>query len=424
MNDRPQELPGTDRRGAAMPVAVLSLVALTLLVTGMLLTSATEVVVSVGQRDAATNLYAAEGAIEAWIATRGADLSPGTVVEWTAPGAAVPVRIEVQRLAAELPGVAPGRHSLYAIQARPAAAPHGRSATVLVRKREDTLPRFAPLVATAVVAGGSSRVAAGTGGGPVVIDGADHPLCHGGDPSAGAAVLLSSDAVLEAGAPDLILGDSLRAAAGGATLAASVLGGISLRDLAWGAEIRFGRYFHEAPLPPGAVVVSGSPDSRLDWGCPADLVESVRAASSAAPRPCASAAAAGRWVFAAIDAGNGHVTLSDHHGQGVVVVLNGDLHLTGGFVFRGLILAERRILVSGGGAGWPPSVDGALVAVDGVQIDPALTPPGLGTAGHRAVRFDRCAVDRAVQAVESAGGERWRAAGVLGRSFGWFEVIR
>ncbi len=56
------------REGVALPVALLSLIAVTILVTSVLLSSSTEGVLSIAHQDATRGLFNAEGAIEAYIA--------------------------------------------------------------------------------------------------------------------------------------------------------------------------------------------------------------------------------------------------------------------------------------------------------------------------------------------------------------------
>jgi hypothetical protein len=416
------------RNGAALPVALFSLLAISLLVTGVLITSSTEAVISIAHRDAVEDLHAAEGAIAAWIAEREASLGAGEIAAWTPPGGTVPVRIRVEQLSRALPGVGFGAHSLYAVHAEPARREgDGRGVVALIRKREVELPAFAPSFTAALTLGGDSRLTGDGSGEPLVHDGSEHPLCASVEAPATAPVLLALGAELILTAGAAVQGSPSRSASGSAELTSGTLSEISLRDLGWTANVRFGAYFNEPAFPAASSVYSGHADSQFDWSCPAALIVHIRdsAAAATAPPLCTAATDTSRYVVVAIDGENDVVTLAGNHGQGMLVVVNGDLHITGSFVFKGLILAERRILLSGGGPGWPPSIDGALLATGGLVLDSSLTPAHLAHPGSvRAVRFDRCAIDRVVQAVNGIDGGGWRAPRILGKIHGWFEVVR
>jgi len=420
--------PLLERRGAAVPLALLILLALSLMASGLMIRSSTETAASVAHLDAATGIYAAEGAIHAWIAERGGDLQPEIVEPFVPPGGGSPVRITAERIARTTPG---GTFSspvvTYALTARADGVGGGRSISASIRVREAGLPLFDAELAAPVAALRGVLVVGAFAGDVRVSDGRDNPLCTGPAATADHAAVVASGAVVHTSGGATLHGDWRQSALSGSALADSLLGGLHLRDLAWNSDVRFGRYFNEPALPSPALPAADQTDARLRWGCPKDVIDAVRAAApgALAPRACPPDADTARYVVVAIDAENGSAVLGGDHGQGVIIVVNGGLHLTGSFVYKGLILAEGDVTLSGGGPGWPPSVEGAVLAGGGVVIDGGLTPPGFGpTNGGRAVRFGRCAIDRARAAFNAREDGAWGTPRVLGRPFGWFEVVR
>jgi hypothetical protein len=426
MNDR--ETRRSQRsEGIALPVALLSLVAISVLVTGILITSSTEAALSIAQQDGTEDLYAAEGAIEAWVAARNHTLAPEVVTGWIPPGGSRPLRITVERLMQAAPDAGNAdRNALFAIHAEPIRPAAGaRSTVAFIRARQMELEPFEGEIDAPLTTGGDLRLEAGQTGTYRLYDGRDSPFCDA-DASAGDGLLHAHRASVVLGGGDPVQGEVRRSELDGQALLDEVLGGVSMRDLAWNADLRFGRYFQQPGWQDGAQPSSHAADSRLDWGCPRELVSAIRAASTTKPAECSSAVDADRYTIVAIDGENGTVTLDADHGQGLLIVINGDLHITGGFVFQGLILVERDFRLDGGGANWPASIEGAIVAGGQLIVDDAGAA-GLGgssVGGQRAIRFNRCALQQAQQAFNARDGGAWAAPRVQGRTHAWFEVLR
>jgi hypothetical protein len=410
------------RSGAVLPMALLALLVLSLLAVALLLSATTEEILGRTHRAATQEVYAAEGAVHAWIALRDADLRPERVEGWVAPESAVPVRISVDRLAG-MGTLGPHDGSaLFSVRAEAATdGGGGRGVAAMMRVRPTHLPDWSPEIDAAVVAAAGASVSASGGGTAAVHDGDDHPRCVAVNPRATHALLLGNSRSLTVSGGGAVQGSVAQSSRSGDVLVREVLGGIGLRDLAWNAPVRFGRYFGEDPLPIGAEIGSGAADVGFDWGCPAEVVDAVSAAVSAAvpasaPRVCAAGADPARQAIVAIDAENRTVTLDQYHAQGILIVLNGSLHLRSGFLFRGLILAEGDVTVAGGSPGWPPSIEGAVVSGGTVRVQSG--------GGVRSLRFDRCAVDDARTAFNGPVPGAWGAPRLLGRPFGWFEIVR
>jgi hypothetical protein len=395
------------------------------LASGLLLGSSTGLLLGLAHRDATEAFFAAEGAIHAWIAERGDSLASMEGEEWTPAGGSHPLRIRVERLA-RLPSTGLESSTFFSIHAAPTVGRGGREVSALVRVREAALPTFAADPDAAIVAGRGGRIVGTHPDDLRVLDGRDHPRCTDENGQASSAVVVGDGAGLQLLGGARLVGDLEHSTLDRRALAGAALGGFWIRDLAWAADIRFGEHFGEPAFTEGAAVTSGQPELRYDWGCPADLVDAIRQAAPGAPAPppCAAGHDPSRHAVVAIDAANGVVVVGEGHGRGVLIVINGGLHLTGSFVFEGLIVVEGPVTLSGGRTGWPPSVEGAIVTLSSVEINGALTPPGYGGGGIRAVRFNRCALDDAVAWLNARQGGEWGGAGVLGRPRGWFEVVR
>jgi|GEM_PF-6149666 len=417
-----------DRRGAALPIALLLLVAISLLGTGMLLRASTERVESEAHAAGLVDLFAAEGAIRAWIASEGAALEPGSTAGWTPPGGTGPHDIVTERLARINAGARSSADvAILSVAARSSRPTGGRSVASLILVRETPLPLFSGELAVPLAAG-RGLVARGTfAGDQRVRDGRESPFCLGPEATADLATLIGAGGDLQLLGGAALEGEWDRSGRADIAFMDSVLDGLALADLAWNADHRFGRYFQEPRLPEGVIIADDAADQRYAWGCPAEVVGAIRAAvpGPAAPRSCPAPSDSSRYVAVAIDAEQGSVMIAGAHAQGVLMVLNGTLHITGPFVFKGLILVDGDLTLSGGAPSWPPSVEGAVFVTGRVRIDGQLTPPAAGpTNGLRAVRYNRCAVERARAAFNQREGGGWGRSRVLGRPHGWFEVIR
>ena len=427
-----------NRQGIALPVALFALLIVTVLITGVLLTGSTEAALGFAQRDATEDLHAAEGAIQAYVGQVNAAVSPGTYPSYTHFGTLPPMNITVAREAI-LPMAAGGTEmsTLYSIRAeRPGG---GRTLVATVRARQTQLPNFNPWIPAPLTLGDDGRVAGtqGPGGGSApsykIDDGTGNPLCPGQTPAQNAVTYANGAEYVRTGNAT-VQGAETQSSFNKQDLIRQVLGNISMRDLAWNADIKFGAMYQRPAFSTGAQVFSGNTTSNTDtrtdydWGCPKDLIDAVIAATNAnSVRTCSSTAGETYYPVVAIDAQNGIVDISNHHGQGILIVINGTLRISGKFVYKGLILAERNVLLSGAGPSWPPSIEGAIVAAgETIVDDPNLVPPeeDSESTGHRQIRYNACALTSAIGSFNGVGGTNWGAPTILGSITNWFEVVR
>jgi hypothetical protein len=401
-----------DRAGFALPLALIGLVTVSLVLTAALITSSTEVALSLAQQDGVRGLYRAEEALESYVGQRaGAEpadqrLVPGTVAFQTGQGPAFDM--QVARLAlgpAVTQGAVVSRRETYSLVARPANG-RGRSVGALLnvwRQGE----AFQLNVSAGLTSGGNVELS----GNSTVSDGRDSNCDSIQNRSPNALQVAAGSAVRVTGSSALVDGNADTASFHRTQMVELLLGGMTLSEAAQRASIRLaGNEFdgwarsHDGAIPRPRT-------DRYNWGCPTRSNDAcITVAGNHANREY--------HPIVAIDGDGGIVTLEGHHGQGMLIVHNGSLHIRGNFVYDGVILVENDLNVLGSGS---PG--------DGVKIEGAVVVLGQETIveddslGNAVVTYNRCAVDDAVSGFNEQALET--AAQVFSTpTFAWFEVIR
>lgn len=408
-------------RGIALPVALLGLVAVSLLVTTVLLTSTTEVAVSSAQRDAARGLYQANAALEQYIATR-VQSAAGTTRFTEAGGSATvsgaTYAISLARLARGLTTF--GTDSIVAAEtwsiiAQPSTASadsgRGRAVGALFRARR-TLKNVRINVNAGATSGGNIDI----GGSSVVSDGSTGQVgCDSA--KAGYAVEVTAGSKITAGAKNLEgKGDTLGIQK--TDLMNRVLGtGVTLDDVAQSASLKFGPMFGDTfptwsnnKRPNDSYSLTTS-DSMYNWGCPSADVQTKK-------NTCSSATGASRFVVVAIDAKDiGSVKLNGDWGQGVLMILHGSLEIAGNFVFRGIILVDQDLKITGGNGQYDGKIEGTIVAFgENSNVTDNVN-------GNAMVRYNRCSINDAQNALNNRRIDDMPQV-VSAPTFAWFELVR
>ncbi|HEX8691034.1 MAG TPA: pilus assembly PilX N-terminal domain-containing protein [Longimicrobium sp.] len=404
-------------RGIALPVALLGLVAVSLMVTTALLTSSTEIAVSGAHRDAAAGLYNASGALERYVADRAVSGAINKLVQGSATVAAPDGRtytLTVAQLAQVISGVEDGARTqatsdeTFSVIARPPQS-RGRSVGAFVTARR-TLQKIKLNINAGATSGGDLRVA----GNATISDGRDDLNCDSS--AAPYAVQVTAGSRIEISGQPNITGAADTANFRKEALVDSVLGGIPLDTLVKYASIKFGPQFNRpgytAPTwDNNRRVNSGNTlpaDTMYNWGCPPDMDVSCPTGSSQ------------RFVVVAIDATGLQgttVKINGDYGQGIIVVTNGSLDIQGNFTFRGIILVEQDLKIGGGQAQFAGKIEGAVVAFgQSSTVEDRVQ----GTA---VIRFNRCSIIDAQNALNR--GRLQDMPQVLNqRTFAWFELVR
>jgi hypothetical protein len=97
------------------------------------------------------------------------------------------------------------------------------------------------------------------------------------------------------------------------------------------------------------------------------------------------------------------------------MVLNGGIRISGGFTFRGMILSEKDIDISGNGN----KVEGAIISRNEVRVDRPNDSDSELT-GTAVVRFNRCTIDSIMEDLNPPNGANRQ----LRLTSAWSELVR
>jgi len=400
-------------RGIALPLALLGLLAVTLLVTTVLLTSGTEFAVSASQRDADRSLYNANAALESYVARQGASAAANKYVEGTDVSAfgGTNYNMSLARLVRTVTLNPSGASSLetWSVTAVPAARGRGVGALIRVNR---TLSNGRISVNAGftsggnVSIGGSSEVSNGTTG-QVGCDSAAAPY----------SVEVSAGSSVSAGSNNLE-GTTHVSTTTKQNLMTSVLG-VPLDTLAMNAQIKFGPMFkcpgftnQVCPEWPNNVRPNDdnsltTADSVFNWGCPAADVGLSNCHGGQ-----------DRFVVVGIDARNiGSVKLNGDWGQGILMVMHGSLEIQGNFIFRGIILVDQDLKVTGTQGRFDGKLEGTVVAFgENSQVTDDVR-------GNAVIRYNRCSVNDAQNALNRNRIDQM-PQNLQQATFAWYELVR
>ncbi len=390
--------------GVALPLALFGLVIASLLVTSALLTSSTELAISGAHQDATRGLYAADRALEGFVAERAAmtsgvhqRIATGTY-STSADGTSFLVDVGqlYQGPVVELSGGAYQQRETYSLVAQPASN-RGRGVGALIETVRTALP-----VTLNVDSGLTLGVNTTVSGSATISDGSSEGApCDSA--AATAAIRHSADTnVTKQGNGSDIIGAVVQDTREGAELMNYVLDGFTIDDLIDLATIKFGPLY-------GQPAFSGSPNHtaanvNYRWGCPAKLVTGCTAAQ------------AEYYPVVAIDAAGSTVDITGDHGQGMLIVKNGHINIRGNFKYQGIILVEGALRVTG-----TPRLEGAVIAMgDEAVIDPG--DDGL-TSGNSLIRYNKCEIVSAQWSLTYSSLQLSEQT-IDTPTFAWFEVVR
>lgn len=391
-----------NEEGAALPLAVFGLVVLSLLVTSAFSTASIELALSRAHLEAARGLYAANSAMESFVASQAEMLTSGVAPARDGAIAAsgdrrhvIALASLIRRPAGRTPDGGMVQSETFSVAATPAAG-WGRATAALFTASRSTGPVRMSLDA-ALTSGADVLV---DDDGFVARDPGPEAVCD----SMGvvAAIRVASNGSVAVSDGDMVKGAIAYDPSDGSELVSRVLGGRTMEDLIDLAEFGFGPTFEEAAF--SGVPRWDAAHPELRWGCPAYLV------------PGCGEGAEAEYRTVVIDGNGLPVEIRGGHGQGVLLVRNGDLLIRDGFVFSGMLVVEGGLQVFG-----EARIEGAVI-VAGREI----TGIGGGTtelSGESSIRFNPCAVEDALDTLAASALERmpWE----IGHpTFGWFEIVK
>ena len=396
-----------DRRGVALPLALVGLVAVSLLVTTALLTSSTESAISLAQTNSALSLYDAETGLQGYLRQNieaGVGLAADTTEIELDNGRSVRVTAAVLHNRNDAANTTVTRTvSLLAEPLDDDGDPVGRAVIAMVRQA-GVFTTMELNVNEGAVVGSDLQV----GGNSKVID--NSTICSD---TVGAGAVKHADGtnVSENGSGD-IQGEVTESENAGQAFVEEVLGaGKTLYDFAELADIQFGTFFDEPAFPTNARAKWDASNPKMRWGCPTQMGVS-----------CPSGADTTYYPIVAVDAGGGAIDLQGDHGQGILIVVNGSLKITGNFRFKGLLLIEGYIDMSGTGGTTGSKIEGSVIAF-GEGTDQRSRVDESETSGNAVIAYNRCAVNDAQDAFNRRSQQfpRYQAPST---TFAWYEVVR
>jgi hypothetical protein len=386
--------PVHDRRGVALPLALVGLVIVSLLVTGALLTSTTEATISSAYVDGSRALYDADGGLQSYVADRDdVVLQPG-VETIPVPGTTSQVRITTAQLR-QTGGGADTIRRTFSITAQPMVGTReaGRAVVTMVSQKIPPPAFVNANITSAMTIGGDLQVK-GNAFEVTGVSSACLPPGQNGVDAVRAAVgseitvnnekhyanfmgvddngnIVSGEAAIDRS--DLTREELARNVLGGPSLA-EMIAGIPLRKK-WGPRFNRPRFDQRSP--------------NANFMAPSDTV-------------------------AVVDAMGGKVSLQG--GSGLLIIVNGSLEMKGNASFQGIIIVEGNFELSGN-----PQVDGALIslAMDGnnsIELDDSAVGNGNIT-----VQYDRCKINQAVEGMSRVASNQ---PPLTSRTFAWFELVR
>lgn len=402
----------TDRRGAALPVALMGLVAITLLVTAALFTSSTEFAISSAHRTAAESLFGADAALEQFVADETVlqrmAVTEGNPAVIDAPdGNTYLVRVARLRDKRDLDADPVRRDETFSILVEPQSG-RGRGVGAFVNTVRSA-NKFDTNIQAGATSGGDLKVS----GNATISDGRSGTnYCAAADSTADYAVQVTAGSKIELGqnATKKLEGATDTADFTKEQLAENVLGpNTTLRSLAENAQIKFGHTWSKPAFVTKVINSDSSAtgyDPRYDWGCPASLGVT-----------CPRVSSTNRHVVVAIDANGGTVKLNGRYGQGMIIVINGSLEIQGNFTYKGIILVERDMFIRGGSAGNEAKIEGSVISFG------ASSTVEDNISGTATIKYNTCAIADAERALngnvlESAPQSR------NGVTYSWYELIR
>ena len=410
----PNLAPARNRRGAALPVALMGLVAVSLLVTAALFTSSTEFAISAAHRTGATALFDADAALEQYVANR--MLASPWMVATAAdavqgPGGAA-YTVQVDRMSDVVNRAANPmtRTEIFSLVVQPQNG-RGRSVGAFI-----TTKRTADRLTTNIQAGATSGGNLSVSGNAVISDGRSGTnYCATDSATAPHAVQVTAGSTVTLGnnAERSIEGSTNVTSYSKEQLAENVLGtGMTLQKLALSAQIKFGPQFGKPDFNNSTTLNAlASTDSSYNWGCPQVLL----GVSLICPLGSAT-----REMVVAIDASrlqDRTVRINGRYGQGMLIVLNGSLEVQGNFTYKGIILVEKDMFIKGGSAGQESKIEGSVIAFGASStVEDNIT----GTA---TIKYNRCAINDAQNALNSNALQN-APQGRSGTTYSWYELIR
>jgi hypothetical protein len=417
--------PVCNRQGVAFPIALLGILGVSVTVTAVLLTATTENALSFAHKDATRDLYVSQGAVEAYVAEKGMQLTAIENFSYLRVGDPETnrTRITVRQIGSARPS-APNaqdnwpRDLLFAVEAQPFNS--GRTIGALARVMSGALPPILNNVKSAVTSGSNVTV----GGNTTLSDGEDSQLCDPAKKAENAIKVGDDDNITWNGVSKSKMVGTEGNMSGPVTSYVEQLLGVKMTDLIANAKIKFapGEFTGNTTVSSfktgNTLNVANLLDPKqtpFNWGCPEDLM-------ALSNTPCEADTDTEHAPIVAIDAKNGNnwgtVTVNLDHGQGIIVVYNGHLNIQGNLVYKGLILVEGGFKITGTGNSGV-RIEGAVIGL-GIGAGGAENEVDQMIGGSPTIRYNACAIDAVLNGINA----QFPFQRQISRTSSWYEAVR
>ena len=406
-----------DRRGVALPLALLGLVLISLLVTAALLSSSTQFAMSNAQQEGTAGLYASDAALESFVNAKALLASPNALSRGSEPHEFKNVTwtMHVSRLSQRGIGPNPDNaeqnrvEETYSVVAEPPEN-RGRRVGALITATRD-YNRFD----TNINSGASvSSEKITLPGGSATLSGIDTSSCATGDV---AGLTLAAGVDASQVNKNQVEGRIDTTTISKANFATHLLDGMTpeqfakIANIKWGVPALVGAKPHDT-YKFDTNAFDHTRESGLNWGCPIGLTS---------PDKCVKDDDKNFMPVVAVQPPLRQEAHFTGTGQGVLIVL-GDARFNAGFIFKGIVVVVGELTVNGG-----TNVYGAMVALGDVTLENQTLADKGGEAakftGQSLVKFDRCQLNNAIDAINKAlSGSAPQAFGST--THAWFEVVR
>lgn len=386
-----------DRKGIALPLALIGLVAVSLMVTTALVTSSTEAAISTAHQDATQSLYTAEGGLHAYTAQNGVALVPGTATtRYLPPGAGT--RDSVVIRTTHLGDRALGGGSIlrmFSIGSR-SIANGSREVVAMMRQVFPPGTPFKTNVQSAVTLSGNLSV----NGNAFTVNG----RVQAGDTCATGGVAAVHHA------------DSSKITVNNPNHWNNFLGTDSNGNNTTGtAALKNSNTSKEQLIRQVLGLENGMTLENLIARVPAANKWGPRFSPVGGPVRVFNGTVSSTDKVAVVDANGGYVDL--YGVEGLLIIVNGHLRMRGNASFNGIIIVEGNFDLAG-----TPTVRGALISMaDASENVINLDASAIG-AGHITVQYDSCMIRTAENNFASLASSN--VAPSIQTTLSWMEVVR
>ncbi|HEV7586903.1 MAG TPA: hypothetical protein VGO40_02140 [Longimicrobium sp.] len=388
-----------DRRGIALPVALLALVALTLMVTTVMLTSGSQGAAATAHADATQSLYDAESGLQSYVIAQATQQNAFTVGASTVTVTGTTRQVQVTRALLFSQGAAPAPiFRTWAVTAEGIRRDtvSGRAVTALVRQYTPS-SNIGLNIQSAITLGGDLDV----NGNAFTVNGQNS--CGQGAGYQAVQSAYNSN-VTTNGSGGNKFNNFTGVSNGQNTTGKAAIDSTGLTRTQLVNQVLGNKTL--------ASIIALVPISKK-W-CWTGTCQ-FRSGSPLANRPLFSGTMAITDSIAVVDGGGGTVSVSG--GSGVLIITNGGVSLGGNAVFNGVIIVEGNFSLAG-----TPTVTGALISLamtgqNEINVD---TQDNSGIAGHVTVQYDQCKVSAAMNAFASQAQPPTTSS----TTFAWAELVR